>query len=122
MRLVGQRWRYCAGNSKIDVDHAFSRTFWVQERLRVDDRTLLSSGARWRPFRLWTRPWLTPLPEGTVSVTLRSRMLGMACSAELNGQELTPAAIYEASWNAAPHGWPPDELWTECRSIEPILP
>lgn len=114
MRLVGQRWRYCVGNSKIDVDNAFSRTLWAQERLRVDGRTVLTSGGHWRIFKLWNQPWLTPLEEGTLSVTLRSRLLGMACLAELDGQELAPEALYEASWSAAPHGWPDESQWIEC--------
>lgn len=121
MRLIGQRWRYCVGNAKIDVDHAFSWTFWSQDRLRVDERTVLSSGARWRPLKLWTQPWLTPVGEGTFAVTLRSRVLGMACSAELDGQDLTPDAIYEARWFSEPYGWPPEEYWKECESGEKIL-
>lgn len=119
MRLVGQRWRYIVGNAKIDVDHAFSRTFWVQERLRVDDKTVLASGARWRPFKLWNQAWRTPVEKGTLAITLRSRLLGMACSAEWEGEELTPAAQYEASWDAPAHGWPADDLWTECRTGSP---
>ena len=114
MRLIGQRWRYCAGNAKIDVDHAFSRTLWVQERLRVNDQTLLAAGARWRPFKLWNPPWLTPIGEEMLSVTLRSRLLGMACSAELGGRELTPGALYEASWRGPDNSWPPDDQWAEC--------
>ena len=114
MRLVGQRWHYRIGNSQVDVDHAFAHTLWAQERLRINGQTLFVGGGRWRLFKLWNQPWMTPLDEGLLSVTLRSKLLGMACCVELEGREVEPEALFEATWRAAPHDWPGESRWVEC--------
>jgi hypothetical protein len=111
MKLIGQRWRYRVGNSRVDVDNAFSWSLWGQERMLVNGETMHRSGGHLRLFQSYKEPWLSALGEGELRVSLKAVLQGIACVATLDGETIEPEALFECRWKGGAHDWPAEEEW-----------
>lgn len=111
MKLYGQRWEFRIGNTLVKVDNAFSWSLWGQERMLVNDEVAHASGGRWRFSQKYREPWLSQHGEGELKVWLRSTSTGIRCTALLNGEEVAPDAILEASWRGSAQSWPQESEW-----------
>ena len=113
MKLMGQRWQYRVGNSVVNVDNAWSWTFWAQERLCVNDEIVRRSGGFLVLRRSFKEPWLTMMGEDELSVQLMTAVQAVHCKVTLAGEDLEPDGLYEATWRGARHVWPQEADWVE---------
>ena len=111
MRFYGQRWVYLIGNTIVKVDNAFALNLWTQERLLVNEEPAQESAGWARFFQRYQEPWLTPIGEGELHVTLRSQGAGIGCIATLDGRILEPEAKHQASWRGPARSWPEEAEW-----------
>lgn len=65
-------------------------------------------------------PWLTMLGEDELSVSLRSRMMGISCSATLGTEPVPVHTMFEATWSGARHDWPATDAWHARKSAYAI--
>lgn len=112
MKLMGQAWRYRVGNSIVRVENAFSWTGWAQERLVVNGETAQQAGAWFGFRRTFSEDWLTPIGEGELTVSMRSRVDGISCALKLDGVDIEPEALLEARWSGRRQSWIEPEAWS----------
>lgn len=117
MKLRGQRWQYRVGNSTVNVDNAWSFTFWAQERLIVNDETVRRTGAFLALRRSYDEPWLTMIGEDELLVRMSAGVQAVLCKVTLGGEELEPDALFEATWTGPRHTWPEGAAWIETDAL-----
>lgn len=111
MKMLGQRWVYRVGNSVICVDNGFAWIGWAQERMVVNDETVQSSDGWFRMRQDFFEPWIVPNGEGVLTVKLVSQLMGIACSANLEGEPLEPVQTLKSNWSGPKRSWPGEADW-----------
>ncbi len=73
----------------------------------------VQQAGQWFAFRRsFDEDWLTATGDGVLEVRMRSTAVGVDCKIALDGEEVEPDGLYEASWTGR-RSWPLQSDWQE---------